>query len=71
MSATWENNPQYLAQVGHAFGGLSVILTATLFSLVLGAGWEPILVTLGVGIFAAAFKVIRPRPPAARERLAG
>jgi hypothetical protein len=65
MSATWENNPQYLAQVGHFFGALSVILTATLFFGVLGSGWAPILVTLGVGIVAAAFKefYLDLRPP--------
>jgi hypothetical protein len=54
--STWETNPQYLAQVGHAFGGAFVILTATLFSVVLRGGWVPILVTLGVGVAAAAFK---------------
>jgi hypothetical protein len=56
VSATWENNPQYLAQVGHAFGGAFVILTATLCSIVLHGGWLPIFITLAVGIAAAAFK---------------
>lgn len=56
MSGTFETDPQYLAQVGHAFGGAFVILTATLFSVVLHAGWLPIFITLGVGIAAAAFK---------------
>lgn len=56
MSATWEDDPQYLAQVGHGFGGAFVILTATLFSVVFRGGWLPILVTLVVGIAAAAFK---------------
>lgn len=54
--STWETNPQYLAQVGHAFGGAFAILTTTLFSVVLHAGWLPILVTLGVGVLAAAVK---------------
>jgi hypothetical protein len=65
MSATWENNPQYLAQVGHFLGGAIVIVLAALFSIVLGAGWLPILITLGVGIAAAAFKefYLDRRPP--------
>jgi len=65
LPSNWQENPQYLAQVGHAFGGLSVILTATLFSFVLGAGCLPIFVVLGVGIVAAGVKefILDLRPP--------
>lgn len=72
MSSTFETDPQYLAQVGHGFGGAFVILTATLFSIVLHPRdasdidlWLPILIVLGVGILAAAFKefFLDMRPP--------
>ncbi len=56
MSFAWMSNPQYLAQVGHFLGGYGLIATATLFSIVLGGGWVPILITLGIGILAASFK---------------
>ena len=52
----WMSNDQYLAQVGHFLGGVSLILLATLFSIVLGAGWAPIYWTLGIGVAAASFK---------------
>jgi len=55
-SFAWMSSPQYLAQVGHGFGACSVVLTAALFSLALGAGWAPILVVLGAGIALAALK---------------
>jgi len=53
---TWMNNPQYLAQIGHFLAGGSVIVIATLFSVVLGAGWLPVLITLAVGVVAASLK---------------
>jgi hypothetical protein len=56
MNFDWMSNPQYLAQVGHFLGGLSVIVIATLFSVVFGAGWLPVLVTLGIGVLAASYK---------------
>ena len=52
----WMSNPQYLAQVGHFLGGALLITITTLFSMVLGAGWVPILVVLGIGVAAATFK---------------
>jgi hypothetical protein len=65
LPSNWEENEQYLAQVGHFLGGAIVIVLATLFSIVCGAGWLPILITLGVGIVAAAVKefVLDRRPP--------
>jgi hypothetical protein len=53
---SWMSSPQYLAQVGHFLGGVSLILIASLFSIVLGAGWIPIFWTLGIGIVAASLK---------------
>ena len=50
------SNPQYLAQVGHFLGGALLIVLTTLFAVVLGAGWTPILVVLGIGVAAATFK---------------
>ena len=56
MNFGWMSNPQYLAQVGHFLGGVTVITIATLFSIVFGAGWVPVLITLGVGVLAASYK---------------
>jgi hypothetical protein len=56
---------QYLAQVGHFLGGALVVVVAAMFSIVLGAGWLPILVVLGIGVVAAAVKefYLDRRPP--------
>ncbi len=56
MNFNWMSNPQYLAQIGHFLGGALLITIATLFSVVLGAGWNPILITLGIGVGAATYK---------------
>ena len=48
---TWMNNPQYLAQVGHCLGALSLMLFATLFWGMRGA-----YAMVGVGIGVAAAK---------------
>jgi len=53
---TFMSNPQYLAQVGHFLGALSLILLASLLAIVLGEGWVPIFWTLGIGVAAATFK---------------
>lgn len=50
------SNPQYLAQVGHLLGGVSVIVTAAMFSIATRSGWEPTLVTFAVGVVLASFK---------------
>lgn len=56
MNFDWMSNDQYLSQVGHFLGGAGLIVVASMFAIVLGAGWEPILWTLGVGVAAASFK---------------
>lgn len=56
MNFNWMSNEQYLAQVGHLLGGVTVIIIATLFAVVFGAGWLPVLITLGVGVLAASYK---------------
>lgn len=53
---TWMNNPQYLAQIGHALGGCLLIVFTTLLSVLFGWGWLPILIVLGIGVAAAAVK---------------
>jgi hypothetical protein len=52
MNFSWMSSPQYLAQAGHFFGALSVILVAALFS----TSWEPIWWVFGTGIATASFK---------------
>jgi hypothetical protein len=52
----WMSNPQYLAQVGHFLGGVSLITISMLFAVVRGAGWTPTLVTFILGVAAASFK---------------
>jgi hypothetical protein len=49
-------NEQYLAQVGHAFGALSVVLVSALFALATATGWQPVAITFGIGILLAAAK---------------
>jgi hypothetical protein len=56
MIFAWMSNPQYLAQVGHTLGGALLIVTSTLFSIVLGAGWTPVLWTFGIGVTLATLK---------------
>ena len=56
MNFNWMSNPQYLAQVGHFLGAGGLIVTAALFSMAVGAGWTPTLITLGVGVAAATVK---------------
>lgn len=56
MLWSWMSNPQYLAQIGHFLGGALVVVTSTLFAMVLGAGWAPTLVTLGIGVVLASLK---------------
>ena len=48
---TWENNSQYLAQVGHFLGGGSIVILVAIF---LGYAWLPYAM-LGV-LIAAAIK---------------
>jgi hypothetical protein len=52
----WMSNPQYLAQIGHTLGGYGIILTTTIFAVVLSAGWKPTLIALAVGIVIASLK---------------
>ena len=52
----WMSDPQYLAQAAHFLGAVGVIVTATLFSVVLHAGWAPIMWTLGTGIVLVTVK---------------
>jgi hypothetical protein len=47
----WMSDPQYLAQVGHFLGGLSVVFTFGVFFGSIGM-W----VTLGLGLSLAALK---------------
>lgn len=47
----WMSNPQYLAQVGHFLGGLSVVFVLGAFG-----GHTVMWVTLGLGLFVAALK---------------
>jgi hypothetical protein len=56
MNFNWMSNPQYLAQIGHFLGAAGLIVTAALFSFTQGAGWEPVWITLGIGVTAATFK---------------
>jgi hypothetical protein len=67
MSDTWENNPQYLAQVGHTLGGfgalattcmvsLAVLLRCPVTSLMFAACEHNCLIVLVVGVVAAAVK---------------
>ena len=49
---TWMNNPQYLAQVGHFFGGFSII---TLTAIFFGFGMPIVYAALGV-VVAAGIK---------------
>ena len=49
-------NIQYLSQVGHFLAGGALLLLAGAFSAVLGGGWSPVLITLGVGIVAVTWK---------------
>jgi len=56
MNFNWMSNKQYLAQVAHFLGGALLITIAALFTIALGATWEPILITLGIGVAAASFK---------------
>lgn len=67
MSDTWENNPQYLAQVGHTLGGfgalvttcmvsLAVLLRAPIAPLMFAACEHNCLIVLVVGVAAAAVK---------------
>lgn len=62
LPSNWETNMQYLAQIGHFFGALSIVVIAALFS---GTNWVPILITISVGVIAAAVKefVLDVRPP--------
>ena len=49
---TWMNNPQFLAQIGHSLGGLSIILVTAYFT----HGFIPVLVAAGAIVVAAAIK---------------
>lgn len=55
---SWMSSPQYLAQVGHFFGALSIILAVALlsFSSHLTPHWGPIWWTYGIGVAFASFK---------------
>lgn len=55
-SNAWMSNPQYLAQVAHALGGALFIVSVTLFSFILHAGWTPTLIALVAGTLLAALK---------------
>jgi len=65
LPSNWEENEQYLAQVGHFFGALSVIVITALFSIAFHEGWLHVLLALGVGVPATAFKefFLDLRPP--------
>lgn len=51
MSFAWESNPQYLAQVGHFLGGLTVVFVVGAFF-----GHEAMWEALGIGLVTAAAK---------------
>lgn len=55
-SFDWMSSPQYLAQVGHFLGAACLILVASLFAIVMRAGWGPIWWTYAAGVAAASFK---------------
>jgi len=46
----WMNDPQYLAQIGHFFGGYALMVTTIFVCTALGTGLTPIVVVLGLWI---------------------